>query len=67
MNTPIFAVRRTERHCQGGDPHEPGFETLYAYITVTKGIAYLIMAGLLVGLPLFWLFLTGNDEDRPTY
>lgn len=45
----------------------PEFETLQAYITVTKGIAYLIMGGLLVGLYLFWLFLTGNDEDRPTY
>jgi hypothetical protein len=46
---------------------EPEFVTLYEYTTVTKGIAYIIMAGLLVGLPLFWIFLTGNDENRPTY
>lgn len=46
---------------------EPVFLNQYEYITFTKGIIYLIMAGLLVGLPLFWKFLTGNDEDRPTF
>ncbi len=40
------------------------FYTLHDYITF---IAYLIMAGLLVGLPLFWVFLTGNDGDRRTF
>ncbi len=46
---------------------EPAFVTLYEYTVLTKGIIYLIMGGLLVGLPLFWLFLTGNDGDRPTF
>jgi hypothetical protein len=46
---------------------DPVFFNLHEYITFTKGIVYLIMAGLLVGLPLFWKFLTGNDGDRPTF
>lgn len=46
---------------------DPVFLNLHEYITFTKGIAYLIMAGLLAGLPLFWKFLSGNDEDRPTF
>lgn len=46
---------------------EPVFLNQHDFITFTKGIVYLIMAGMLVGLPLFWKFLTGNDEDRPTF
>jgi hypothetical protein len=46
---------------------DPGFINQHEFITFTKTIVYLIMAGLLVGLPLFWKFLTGNDDDRPTF
>ena len=46
---------------------EPFFLNQHDFITFTKGIVYLIMAGILVGLPLFWKFLTDNDENRPTF
>ena len=34
------------------------FYSLQDYMVYTKGITYLIMGGLLIALPLFWLFLT---------
>ncbi|MBF0377836.1 MAG: hypothetical protein HQK72_10185 [Desulfamplus sp.] len=43
------------------------FYTLQDFMVHTKGITYLIMGGLLVGLPLFWLFLTGRDEKNKTF
>ena len=41
--------------------------TLQDFMTHTKGITYLVMAGILIALPLFWCFLTGRDEKKRTY
>ncbi len=43
------------------------FFTLHDFMVYTKGITYLIMGGILIAFPLFWLFLTGRDEKRRTY
>lgn len=43
------------------------FYTLQDFMVYTKGITYLIMGGLLIVLPLFWLFLTGRDEKNKTF
>ncbi|SLM30492.1 Protein DVU_0533 [Desulfamplus magnetovallimortis] len=43
------------------------FYTLQDFMVYTKGITYLIMGGLLVFFPLFWLFLTGRDEKNKTF
>lgn len=37
--------------------------TLQDFMTHTKNITYLIMGGILVFLPLFWLFLTEREKD----
>ncbi len=43
---------------------DSAFYTLQDYMTHTKGVTYLIMAGILVFLPLFWHFLTsGRDKE----
>ncbi len=39
------------------------FYTLQDYMVYTKGITYLIMGGILVFMPLFWLFLTQREDD----
>lgn len=41
--------------------------TLQDFMTHSKGITYLVMAGILIALPLFWCFLTGRDEKKRTY
>lgn len=41
--------------------------TLQDFMTHSKGITYLVMAGILIALPLFWFFLTGRDEKKRTY
>jgi len=46
---------------------EPIFYTLQDFMTHSKSIAYIIMAGILIALPLFWCFLTGRDEKKRTY
>ena len=43
------------------------FYTLQDYMVFTKGIVYLIMGGILIVMPLFWLFLTGRDEKKRTF
>ena len=43
------------------------FYTLQDFMTHSKGITYLVMAGILIALPLFWFFLTGRDEKKRTY
>ncbi len=43
------------------------FYTFQAFVTFTKGVIYLIMAGGLIGLPLYWLFITGRDEEQRKY
>ena len=39
------------------------FHTLHDFLYHTKGITYIIMAVMLIGLGAFWKFLTGRDED----
>lgn len=46
---------------------EQAFFTLQDFMTHTKAVVYLLMAGALIGLPLFWLFLTGRDEKKRTF
>ncbi|MCG6907206.1 MAG: hypothetical protein LJE63_11375 [Desulfobacteraceae bacterium] len=43
------------------------YHTLQDFMLHTKNIVYLLMAAGLIGLPLFWRFLTGRDEDQRTY
>jgi len=43
------------------------FYTLQEFITYTQSIVYLLAAGALVALPLFWRFLTGRDEKKRTF
>ncbi len=38
------------------------FFTLQDFYTHSKGITYLVMAGILVFMPLFWRFLTDRDD-----
>lgn len=37
--------------------------TLQDFMTYTKGITYLIMGGILVFMPFFWMYLTDRDQD----
>ncbi|MCF8035569.1 MAG: hypothetical protein K9K62_01725 [Desulfobacteraceae bacterium] len=46
---------------------EQAFFTLQEFMTHTKAVVYLLMAAALIGLPLFWLFLTGRDEKKRTF
>ncbi|MFH1885960.1 MAG: sulfate respiration complex protein HmcD [Pseudomonadota bacterium] len=41
--------------------------TLQEFMVHTKSVAYILMAGGLIGLPLWWLFITGRDEKKRTY
>ncbi len=43
------------------------FFTLQDFMVHTKAVAYILMGATLVGLPLFWFFLTGRDEKKRTY
>ncbi len=43
------------------------FYTLQDFMTHSKGITYLVMAGILIALPLFWCFITDRDEKKRTY
>ena len=46
---------------------EPVYYTLQEFITHTESVIYLLTAGALVVLPLFWRFLTGRDKDIRTF
>jgi hypothetical protein len=43
------------------------FFTLQEFMTHTKAAAYLLMGGALIGLLMFWRFLTGRDEKKRTF
>ncbi len=43
------------------------FYTLHDFLLHTKNVTYLLLAGILIALPLFWRFLTGRDEKKKTY
>jgi len=40
------------------------FYTLQDFMTYTKGVTYLLMAAILLGMAGFWCFLTDRDEDE---
>ena len=46
---------------------EPIFYTLQDFMLHTKNLTYIVMAGILIALPLFWRFLTDRDEKKRTY
>ena len=37
--------------------------TLQEFMTHTKSIIYLLIVAILIGMPFFWKFLTGRDEE----
>lgn len=39
------------------------YYTLQDYLTHTKGVAYILIVIILIGMLCFWKFLTGKDED----
>jgi hypothetical protein len=39
------------------------FYTLQDFLTHTKGIAYILIVLILLGMLGFWNFLTGRDDD----
>lgn len=46
---------------------ESVYYTLQDFMTNTKAVAYLLIAGALIALPLFWRFLTGRDDNYKTF
>jgi hypothetical protein len=43
------------------------FYTLHDFLLHSKSITYMLMGAILVGLLLFWLFLSGRDEKKRTF
>jgi hypothetical protein len=39
------------------------FFTLQDFYTYTKGIAYILVVATLIGMALFWLYLTDQEND----
>jgi hypothetical protein len=37
--------------------------TLHEFFSYTKGIIYILIVAILIGMTAFWKFLTGGDED----
>lgn len=37
--------------------------TLHDFFSHTKGIIYILIVAILIGMTAFWKFLTGKDED----
>ena len=46
---------------------EPFFYTMQDFMTHTKAVAYLLIAGALIALPLFWFFLNGRNDKKQTH
>jgi hypothetical protein len=42
---------------------DPIFYTLQDFMTHTESVTYLLVIATLVGMTVFWWFLTGKDED----
>jgi hypothetical protein len=42
---------------------DPTFYTLQDFMTHTESVTYLLVIATLIGMTVFWLFLTGKDED----
>jgi len=43
------------------------FHTLHDFMLHTESITYVILAGILIGLLVFWRFLTGRDSKKRTF
>ncbi len=43
------------------------FYTMHDFLLHSKSITYMLMGAILVGLLLFWLFLSGRDERKRTF
>ena len=43
---------------------ENTFYTLQDFMLHTKGVAYLLMGAVVLGMLGFWLYLSGRDEDK---
>lgn len=43
------------------------FYTLHDFLLHAKSMTYILMGGILVGMLLFWLFLSGRDEKKRTF
>ena len=43
------------------------FYTLHEFLLHSKSITYMLVGAILVGLLLFWLFLSGRDEKKRTF
>jgi hypothetical protein len=43
---------------------ESTFYTLHDFMVYTKGVTYILMVLALCGFAGFWIFLTGEDEDK---
>lgn len=39
------------------------YYTLQDFLTHTKGVAYILIVLILLGMLGFWIYLTGRDED----
>jgi hypothetical protein len=42
---------------------DPIFYTLQDFMTYTESVTYLLVLATLIGMTVFWWFLTGKDED----
>ncbi len=43
------------------------FYTLHDFLLHSKSVTYILIGGILIGLMLFWIFLTGRDEKKRTF
>jgi hypothetical protein len=43
---------------------ENTFHTLQEFMLHTKGLAYILVGVMLLGMLGFWRYLTGRDEDK---
>jgi len=43
------------------------FYTMHDFLLHSKSITYMLMGVILVGMLLFWLFLSGRDEKKRTF
>jgi hypothetical protein len=42
---------------------DAGFHTLHDFMLHTKGVTYILMVAALIGIALFWQFLSARDRD----
>jgi hypothetical protein len=52
---------------KGSIDMETIFYTLHDFMLHSKSITYVLIGGILIGLMLFWFFLTGRDEKKRTF